>query len=42
MALTIAGAVQDRATWEPIKERLNPNTPGRLRRTGMRSAAKPA
>ena len=30
MALTIDGAVRDRASWEALKERLDPDTPGRL------------
>ena len=30
MPLTISGAVGDRASWEEIKERLDPDTPGRL------------
>lgn len=29
-SLTISGPVQDRASWEAIKERLDPSTPGRL------------
>jgi uroporphyrinogen decarboxylase len=30
LPLTISGAVKDWASWEAIKERLNPDTPGRL------------
>lgn len=30
MPITISGPVKDRATWEAIKERLDPDTPGRL------------
>jgi len=30
MPLTIAGVVEDRASWEAIKERLDPDTPGRF------------
>lgn len=30
MPLTLDGPVKDRATWDAIKERLDPNTPGRL------------
>jgi uroporphyrinogen decarboxylase len=30
MPITISGPVKDRPTWEKIKERLNPDTPGRL------------
>ena len=30
MPITITGPVRDRATWEAIRERLDPDTPGRL------------